>query len=76
VTTNAGGIPYIVTDEITGFLVPVGDSESLAAHALNLLTHQDIAPAMIQNAHSECTRYGWSVVCPQWLNVYHSVAEK
>lgn len=76
VTTNAGGIPDIVTDEITGFLVPVGDSESLAARALHLLTHQEIAPAMIQNARAECTRYGWSVVCPQWLDVYRSVAKK
>ena len=39
VTTDAGGIPDIVTDEKTGFLVPVGDYEALAAHALKLLTH-------------------------------------
>ena len=76
VTTNAGGIPYIVTDEITGFLVPVGDSEALAARALDLLTHQNVAAPMIASARAECTRYEWSVVCPQWTNVYHSVAEK
>ena len=76
VTTNAGGIPDIVTDEITGFLVPVGDFESLAKRALQLLAHQEIAPPMIQNARAECTRYGWSVVCPQWLDVYQSVAKK
>jgi len=76
VTTNAGGIPDVVTDEITGFLVPVGDYESLAARALKLLTDQQIAQAMIQNARSECTKYTWSVVCPQWVDVYHSVAEK
>lgn len=76
VTTDAGGIPDVVTDEITGFLVPVGDYESLAARALKLLTHQQIAQAIIQNARSECTKYTWSVVCPQWVDVYHSVAEK
>jgi glycosyltransferase involved in cell wall biosynthesis len=76
VTTNAGGIPDIVTDEITGFLVPVGDFESLAKRALQLLAHQEIAPPMIENARAECTRYGWPVVCPQWLNVYQSVAKK
>lgn len=76
VTTDAGGIPDVVTDEITGFLVPVGDYESLAARALKLLTDQQIAQAMIQNARSECTKYTWSVVCPQWVDVYHSVAQK
>lgn len=76
VTTNAGGIPDVVTDEITGFLVPVGDYESLAARALKLLADQQIAQAMIESARSECTKYTWSVVCPQWVNVYHSVAKK
>ena len=74
VTTDAGGIPDIVTDEITGFLAPIGHYESLAAHALKLLTHQEIATAMTERARSECTRYTWPVVCPQWLDVYHSVA--
>jgi len=76
VTTNAGGIPDIVTDKITGFLVPVGDYEGLAARALNLLTDGDIAQTMIESARAECTKYTWSVVCPQWLDLYHSVAKK
>ena len=76
VTTEAGGIPDIVTDEITGFLVPVGAFESLAARALKLLTHEDIARTMTERARAECTKYTWSVVCPQWLDLYHSVAKK
>jgi glycosyltransferase involved in cell wall biosynthesis len=76
VTTDAGGIPDIVTDEITGFLVPVGAYEALAARALKLLTHQDIVPTMRERARAECTKYTWSVVCPQWLDLYHSVAKK
>jgi len=76
VTTNAGGIPDIVTDEITGFLVPVGDYEGLAARALKLLTDARIAQTLTESARIECTKYTWSVVCPQWLDVYHSVAKK
>ena len=75
VTTDAGGIPDIVTDEITGFLVPVGDYEALAAHALRLLTDPG-ATTMIERARAECARYTWPVVCPQWLDLYHSVARK
>jgi glycosyltransferase involved in cell wall biosynthesis len=76
VTTDAGGIPDIVTDEITGFLVPVGAYESLAARALKLLAYQDIVPTMTERARAECTKYTWSVVCPEWLDLYHSVAKK
>jgi len=56
--------------------VPVGAYESLAARALHLLTHQEIARAVIERARAECTKYTWSVVCPQWLDLYHSVAKK
>jgi glycosyltransferase involved in cell wall biosynthesis len=76
VTTDAGGIPDIVTDENTGFLVPVGDYQGLAARALKLLEDQSIATKMTELARLECTRYTWPVVCPQWLDVYHSVAKK
>lgn len=76
VTTDAGGIPDIVTDEITGLLVPVGDHETLARQALKLLADESIAVTMTERAREECTRYTWSVVCPQWLALYHSVAKK
>ncbi len=75
VTTDAGGIPDIVTDEITGFLVPVGDYGALAARALKLLT-DPIATTMIERARAECGRYTPPVVCPQWVDLYHTVAKK
>jgi len=76
VTTDAGGIPDIVTDENTGFLVPVGDHKALAARALTLLDDPPIAAMMTERARVECERYTWPVVCPQWLDLYHSVAKK
>ncbi|HEU4832849.1 MAG TPA: glycosyltransferase family 4 protein [Pyrinomonadaceae bacterium] len=76
VTTDAGGIPDIVTDETTGFLVPVGDHKALAVRALKLLEDPTITATMIERARIECTRYTWPVVCPQWLDLYHSVAKK
>ena len=76
VTSEAGGIPDIVTDEITGFLVPIGDYELLAARAVMLVSQPDLASAMTGRARAECARYTWPVVCPQWLDLYHSVAKK
>ena len=75
-TNGAGVIPDIVTDEVTGFVVPVGDYESLAARALQLLADESIATSMTERARAECARYTWAVVCPQWLHVYHSLAQK
>ncbi|HJP91472.1 MAG TPA: glycosyltransferase family 4 protein [Pyrinomonadaceae bacterium] len=76
VTTDAGGIPYMVTDGETGCVVRVGDCEALANRALDLLTRQNIASAMIQRARGECVKYTWEVVCAQWLRVYRDLAQK
>ena len=76
VTTDAGGIPDIVTNEETGFVVRVGDCEALADRALQLLTRQNPASSMIERARAECGRYTWEAVCPQWLWLYHALAKR
>jgi glycosyltransferase involved in cell wall biosynthesis len=76
VTTGAGGIPYIVTNEQTGLVVPVDDCAALADRALELLTRQNSASAMIQRARAECARYTWEVVCDQWLHLYRDMVQK
>jgi L-malate glycosyltransferase len=76
VTTGAGGIPDIVTDGETGFVVPVEDHVALAERALKLLTEPALARTMAERARAECTRYTWDVVCEQWLHLYHSVMKK
>lgn len=76
VTTDAGGIPYMVTDGETGFVVRVDDHEALANRAVDLLTRQNTAMAMVHRAHAECEKYTWAVVGEQWLNLYHSLAQK
>jgi glycosyltransferase involved in cell wall biosynthesis len=75
VTTNAGGIPYMVTDGETGFVVPVGDYRALADRALELLTRQNTA-TMVQRARAEVMRYTWEVVSEQWRQLYHDLAQK
>jgi glycosyltransferase involved in cell wall biosynthesis len=76
VTTDAGGIPDIVTDQETGFVVPIDDCEALAARATKLVADRNIAPTMVQKARKEVTKYTWEVVCDQWLRLYRDVAEK
>ena len=76
VTTDAGGIPDIVTDGVTGSMVPVDDCNELAARAIKLLADEASAAAMVQRARAECRRYTWQAVCGQWLHVYHSVGPK
>jgi len=73
VTTNAGGIPDIVTDRVTGIVVPVGDYEQMAERALKLLNDDEFAKSMIERGRQECAKYSWDAVRDSWLNVYHTL---
>ena len=76
VTTDAGGIPDLVSDGETGFVVRVGDYRALADRAIDLLADHNIATTMARRARQECMRYTWKIVCHQWLHLYYSLAQK
>ncbi len=50
VATNAGGIPELVKNEVTGLLAPVGDVEKLASHLKLFSKETDLALKLGQNA--------------------------
>lgn len=76
VSTNAGGIPYIVEDGRTGLLVEIDDHASLAENALRLLTETDLATRIVSAARQEVLRYSWENVRDQWVRVYTELASK
>lgn len=76
VTTDAGGIPFIVSHEETALMVPVNDCEALAAAAIKLLSDCNTATTIIQKARKESTKYRWELLKDQWLNLYRELVEK
>ncbi|HEX8145421.1 MAG TPA: glycosyltransferase family 4 protein [Pyrinomonadaceae bacterium] len=73
VTTEAGGIPFIVADGRTGFLTRRGDHEAMAACSIRLLEDDALAEEMARNAFEECRKYSWAAVRDQWLGLYSEV---
>ncbi|HEY6329518.1 MAG TPA: glycosyltransferase, partial [Blastocatellia bacterium] len=70
VTTNAGGIPYIVSHEETGLMVECDDFMAMAASAIRLLEDQPFATRLAKNALNECAKYTWSRIRDLWVNLY------
>jgi len=62
VSTNVGGIPYIIEDETTGLLVEKEDYESMALKVIELLRNPEKALTLAQNARVECQKYLWENV--------------
>jgi glycosyltransferase involved in cell wall biosynthesis len=76
VSTEAGGVPAILTHERHGLLAPLGDSETLAAHVLRLLDDPDFSRRLARTAYAACRSCTWPAVREQWLQAYRSVARE
>lgn len=73
VSSDAGGIPYIVRNEVTALLTPRNDDAALAASAIRLFTEPDLAGRLAAAARAEVIqRYVWSAVEIGWMNSYRA----
>ena len=75
VSTDAGGIPYIVEHGETGLLVAKNDCEGLAREAVRILENKELAKKIIAAARRECSKYDWKNVRAKWLELYTALAE-
>jgi glycosyltransferase involved in cell wall biosynthesis len=73
VTTSPECMPYLVEQERTGLLSPVGDKKALAANVIRLLRNPKLAASLAENAHREAQKYTWEVVREQWLKIYREL---
>ena len=77
IATAIGGLPEAVEEGRSGFLVPPQSPRELADKIITLVSEPGLAKIMGEYAHhlSE-TRFGWSAVARQILNVYDQLLEK
>jgi len=75
VATAGGGVPEIVVDEKSGFLVPCADSPALAQALLRLLSDLPLRQAMGQFNRQRCEEvFNWTHVSKTLEDVYMEVA--
>jgi glycosyltransferase involved in cell wall biosynthesis len=70
VSTEAGGVPAILTNGVHGLLAPLGDHEALARHVLRLLAAPDEARVLARAARATCDACTWPMVRELWLRAY------
>lgn len=70
VSTNVGGVPYIVEHEVTALLVPAKDHVAMAEAIKRIMTDSQLANVLISNGLVSIQKYTWSSVRKQWLSAY------
>lgn len=76
VSTNAGGIPYILEHEKSGLLVDVDDHSELANQVIRLLQDNDLAQEIISNGLVLSKKYSWENVRKDWVRIYRELVGK
>lgn len=70
VSTEAGGIPYLVDRGRTGLLVPLDDPGAMATAIGRLLGAPEEASALVEAARAEVERYTWPAAGQAWRALY------
>jgi glycosyltransferase involved in cell wall biosynthesis len=75
VTTDAGGIPYIVRDRESGLLTSMRDVDALAVALGEVIANADLRQKIINGGRAFAQECSWQRVKWQWAKAYRELAD-
>jgi glycosyltransferase involved in cell wall biosynthesis len=72
VSTRVGGVPHMVTHDVTALLVPAQDDVAMAQAVLRVLNDTTLSARLSRSALAEVQRYTWEHIGPQWAGAYRA----
>lgn len=66
VSTDAGGLTYLLDDGVDARIVPVGDGDAAGNAVLDVLRRPEYAVTLSQNARAKALGHDSSKILPQW----------
>lgn len=73
VSTNVGGIPYLLEHEKDALLVPSDDPEAMACAVRRIVTETGLAERLSFNARRKAEQFDWSKIMPLWETLLFSI---
>jgi glycosyltransferase involved in cell wall biosynthesis len=73
VSTDVGGVPFLVEHGRTAWLVRADEPEAMAGAVAHVLDHPELRQRMIANGLALARSCSWPVVRSQWLDLYRAV---
>ena len=66
VSTNVGGIPYLLEHGQDALLVPPNDPQAMAQAVRRILTEPGLGEHLSRQARRKAEQFDWSVILPRW----------
>lgn len=73
ISTNAGGLPEINVQGVTGYMSEVGDTDDMAKHAIEVLKDEDKLKQFKENAIAHARTFSRQRIIPLYEQLYESV---
>ena len=73
VANNIGGVPELVVNNRTGFIVPPDDPASMSDAMLEIISDPQLQILMKKEAHKRCTMFTQKSVADNFQKIYHSL---
>ena len=73
VSTNVGGVPWLIDDGENGLLVPSSDFKGMANAIRSILEEPDLAAQLSRNARLKAEQLDWQTILPQWDALFREV---
>ncbi len=73
ISTNAGGLPEINVQGVTGYMSEVGDTDDMAKHAVEMLKDEEKLKQFKQNAIAHAKTFSKQRIIPLYEHLYESV---
>jgi glycosyltransferase involved in cell wall biosynthesis len=75
VSTNVGGLPYLIEDGRDGILVPADDSEAMAGAVNRIVGEPALASRLSSSARRKAEDWDWRAVLPKWEALLQGLAD-
>ncbi|MEP1499030.1 glycosyltransferase, partial [Nonlabens ulvanivorans] len=70
ISTNVGGIPFLIKNGENGFLTPPFKAVEMANHINELLENNQLVTGVAQNARTTAENFNWDKVKGLWLQLF------
>ncbi len=76
ISTNAGGLPEININGVTGYLSDIGNVREMSANALKILGSNTLLNTMKKNALQQAQKFDIENIVPQYEMLYQRLTDK
>jgi D-inositol-3-phosphate glycosyltransferase len=75
IASQVGGLPFLVKDGVTGYVVPDEDIDTLSQRLAVLISQPAVRQQMGDQACAEAQNYSWEKITGRILQVYEKVLQ-